>query len=58
MQRMAHREIRARVFRPVIEDGEPVDSGNQVFRHEFYYTQGQLDDLQRKKAQAEKDKSR
>ncbi|RZV35878.1 MAG: tetratricopeptide repeat protein [Chromatiales bacterium] len=58
MQRMAHREIRARVFRPVIEDGEPVESGNQVFRHEFYYTKGQLDDLQRKKAQAEKEKSR
>ena len=58
MQRMAHREIRARVFRPILEEGEPIDSGNQVFRHEFYYTQGQLDDLKRKKALAEQENSR
>ena len=55
MQRMVHREIRARVFRPVLDEGVPVESGNQVFRHEFFYTQGQLDSLKRKKALAEED---
>ena len=58
MQRMVHREIRTRVFRPVLEDGEPVESGNQLFRHEFFYTEGQLKDLQRKNAQAEEENSR
>lgn len=53
MQRMVHREIRSRVYRPVLEDGEPVESPNQMFRHEFFYTQGQLDALKREKAQTE-----
>ena len=56
MQRMVHREIRTRIFRPILEEGAPVESGNQVFRHEFFYTQGQLDELKRKKAQAEEGK--
>ena len=58
MQRMVHREIRSRVFRPVLEDGVPIESGNQLFRHEFFYTEGQLKDLQRKNAQAEKENAR
>lgn len=58
MQRMVHREIRSRVYRPVLEDGEPVESETQVFRHEFFYTQGQLDALKREKAHAEQEKSR
>lgn len=58
MQRMVHREIRSRVFRPVLEEGEPVESPNQFFRHEFFYTQGQLDSLKRKEAQEEKENSR
>jgi tetratricopeptide (TPR) repeat protein len=45
MQRMVHREIRRRVFRPQIVDGIPVDSGEQRFRHEFTYLQSELNDL-------------
>ena len=53
MQRMVHREIRRRVFRPQIVDGEPVESGNQEFRHDFYYRQSELDRLREEKAAAE-----
>ncbi|MDH5456513.1 MAG: hypothetical protein OEY37_10605, partial [Gammaproteobacteria bacterium] len=50
MQRMVHREIRRRIFRPVLEEGVPVASGNQVFRHEFYYSEAELEELRQKKA--------
>lgn len=53
MQRMVHREIRSRVFRPVLEDGVPIQSGNQVFRHEFYYTEDELKALKQKKIDAQ-----
>lgn len=49
MQRMVHREVRRRMFRPKLVDGVPVESGNQVFVHEFYYRQEQLDELRKKK---------
>ncbi len=48
MQRMVHREVRRRMFRPMLENGVPVESGNQVFVHEFFYRQEQLDDLKKK----------
>jgi tetratricopeptide (TPR) repeat protein len=53
MQRMVHREIRQRIFRPTFEEGAPVDSVGQVFRHEFYYTDAELEELRGKKAAAE-----
>ncbi len=52
MQRMVHREIRRRIFRPILEEGVPVESGNQVFRHEFYYSEAELEELRQKKAAA------
>jgi tetratricopeptide (TPR) repeat protein len=52
MLRMVHREVRRRVFRPVLVDGVPVESGNQVFKHDFFYSQDELDTLKRKKAEA------
>lgn len=55
MQRMVHREIRRRIFRPVLEEGVPIKSGNQVFRHEFYYTEGELEALKEETAGQEKD---
>ena len=54
MQRMVHREIRRRFFRPIMVEGEPVESGNQVFEHEFFYRQSDLDELKRKKAASQK----
>ena len=50
MQRMVHREIRRRIFRPVLEEGVPVMSGSQVFRHEFFYSEPELEEIRRKKA--------
>ena len=49
MQRMVHREVRRRLFRPKLVDGVPVQSDNQVFVHEFYYRQERLDELRREK---------
>ena len=54
MQRMVHREVRRRLFRPKLVDGTPVQSDNQVFVHEFYYRQEQLDELRKKKELAAK----
>ena len=45
IQRMVHREIRRRVFRPQLVDGTPVDSDEQFLRHEFTYLQSELNDL-------------
>jgi hypothetical protein len=49
MLRMVHREIRRRIFRPALVDGVPVQSATQVFRHDFFYSQAELDNLKRKK---------
>lgn len=49
MQRTVHREIRRRIFRPRILDGNPIEAEDQVYEHEFAYTQADLDAL--KKAQ-------
>ena len=45
MQRMVHREVRGRFFRPPMVDGIPTDAENQVFIHEFLYQQAELDAL-------------
>ncbi|MDJ0710003.1 MAG: tetratricopeptide repeat protein [Woeseiaceae bacterium] len=54
MQRMVHREVRRRMYRPQLVDGVPIESENQVFVHEFYYRQEQLDELRKKKELAAK----
>ena len=54
MQRMVHREIRRRFFRPAMVDGEPIDSENLVFEHEFFYSQSDLDALRKEIADSEK----
>ncbi len=48
IQRMVHREIRQRVFRPKIVDGVPVASTQEVFEHRFSYAQSDLDELREK----------
>jgi tetratricopeptide (TPR) repeat protein len=45
MQRTVHREIRSRVFRPMLVDGAPQTSNNITFEHKFYYRQVDLDAL-------------
>ena len=43
IQNMVEREVRRRIYRPVIVDGEAVDSESQIFTHEFTYTRAELD---------------
>jgi hypothetical protein len=45
IQTMVHREIRRRIFRPRIVEGETVESQDLVFEHPFSYAQADLDDL-------------
>jgi len=45
MQRMVHREIRRRVFRPQMSDAESSGSDTLVFEHKFFYRQADLDAL-------------
>jgi tetratricopeptide (TPR) repeat protein len=53
MQRIVHREIRQRLFRPVLVEGEPVDSDKRVFTHEFFYKDSELEEIRSKKAALE-----
>jgi tetratricopeptide (TPR) repeat protein len=48
MQRMAQREVKGRVYRPKIADGESVSSDTQTFRHEFRYRRSELEELREK----------
>ncbi len=48
MQRMVHREIRRRMFRPQISDDGPRQSDNLLFEHNFFYRQSDLDALRKK----------
>ena len=50
MQRLVHREIRRRAFRPAMVDGVPVEVGGQVFRHEFFYLESEREEIRKKKA--------
>ncbi|MEM8817762.1 MAG: tetratricopeptide repeat protein [Pseudomonadota bacterium] len=45
MLREAQREVRTRFYRPRFADGQPVDTGNQVVTHSFYYRQDELEAL-------------
>lgn len=45
MQRMVHREIRRRVFRPQMSDAKARASDTLVFEHKFFYRQADLDEL-------------
>ncbi|MBT8091862.1 MAG: tetratricopeptide repeat protein [Gammaproteobacteria bacterium] len=45
LQRMVHREIRSRIFRPRLIDGVPQNSENIRLEHSFYYRQSDLDAL-------------
>lgn len=56
MQRMVHREIRTRVFRPMMIDGELEETGNQVFEHKFFYRKSDLDKLIRRKQESQSPK--
>jgi hypothetical protein len=45
MQRHVQRELRRRVFRPLLADGQPVESAEQTLVHNFFYRQADLNAL-------------
>jgi hypothetical protein len=53
MQRLVHREIRRRVFRPQMMNAEARESDNLVFEHKFFYRQSDLDALTEQNTQSE-----
>ena len=53
IQKMVEREVRRRVFRPVILNGEPTDSKPQIFAHEFTYTRAELEAMREPRADGE-----
>ena len=54
MQKMVHRELRRRVYRPRLVDGVPVEAENVRFVHTFSYLQSDLDTLRAANPQPEK----
>lgn len=53
IQRVVHREIRSRTFRPKIVDGKAVTSEDIRFEHEFTYLKGDLEQLRAQSAEDE-----
>jgi tetratricopeptide (TPR) repeat protein len=44
MQKLVHREVRGRMYRPRFEDAQPVKTTNEVFTHLFYYKLSELEE--------------
>lgn len=53
MQQSVQREMRRRIYRPLFEDGEPVDSAERILTHRFYYKQSDLEALRSEATTAE-----
>lgn len=58
IQRMVHREIRHRVFRPRIDATGPVSTDDLIFEHTFSYLQADLDALREAIADKKSTKAR
>lgn len=50
---MVEREVRRRVYRPAIVDGDTANSSRQIFKHEFSYSRSELEELREAATQAE-----
>ena len=57
MQRMVHREVRQRLYRPTLIDGVPAESVNQVLTHDFFYADSELAEMRNEKAELEQEKA-
>jgi hypothetical protein len=53
IQNMVERDVRRRVYRPVIVDGAAVESEPQIFTHEFAYTRAELDAMRTPQGEGE-----
>jgi tetratricopeptide (TPR) repeat protein len=45
MARVVEREVRRRIYRPAIVDGDTRESGPQVFTHEFQYSRSEWEEM-------------
>ncbi len=50
MLRNVQREVRTRQYRPRFVDGEPIDTGNQLYTHTFYYRVADLEAMRSQQA--------
>ena len=50
---MVEREVRRRIYRPKIVDGETRESEPQIFTHEFNYTRSEFEALRKPQSNAE-----
>jgi len=53
IEKMVEREVRRRVYRPVIVNGDAVESGPQAFTHEFRYSTSELEAMLKPASDAE-----
>ena len=53
IQNMVEREVRRRIYRPKIVDGETRESEPQIFTHEFNYTRSEFEALRKPQSNAE-----
>jgi len=58
MQRIVHREIRARAYRPRIVDGVAAETKNMRFEHEFSFLESDLEALRAGKKTADDEKKK
>ena len=53
IENMVEREVRRRVYRPKIVDGQTRESEPQIFTHEFNYTRSEFEELRKPQSNAE-----
>jgi len=51
MERVVEREIRRRIYRPAIVDGDITESEPQVFTHEFQYSRSEWEEMREQEAE-------
>jgi hypothetical protein len=57
MQRIVHREIRRRMYRPKMVEAAPVDVDGLIFEHNFSYLKADLDAMRTDSSAAAEDKA-
>ena len=57
MQRMVHRELRNRIYRPRLEDGVPIDAEELHHEHTFTYLRTDLETMRKANGETEPEKT-
>jgi hypothetical protein len=51
MERVVEREVRRRIYRPAIIEGDTMESEPQVFTHEFQYSRSEWEEMREQAAE-------